>query len=253
MMTKRWNTILMAAAAALLGACDATHTLGGEKPDGQDPTGAAGTGAAGAGPDGTLSWSGRLESYAFQSGSHAVELTYSIDGDGRVVGTIVFGQGTPAARDQSRRGVSARRPHDLWRRGRRIPRGLPLLLLGRPAIQPAALSGWDFTGVEGLVRAADVLLSDRVCVPSEISRTNYEVNPNTCEVAGPNPNQWTPVDCEKAGLCLHSHPCECDATSCHAATKTWGPSFDLRIVGDTASGESYGEGVDSKAEFTKNP
>lgn len=90
------------------------------------------------------------------------------------------------------------------------------------------------------------------CLPSE-SRVTYDLGPAKCEVAGPAPGQWTAVDCNKLGLCQVNHPCECDAKSCHVTTHDYGPSFDLRLSGNTLKGEMTYNGVGNELEFTNEP
>jgi hypothetical protein len=230
--------------------------------------GAAGSGAAGSGPslpdggsapDATplpppQSWTGYLENSAFPSGSDDIKLTFTIDSAGRVVGTVVFGQGTPPppATDPNVGYPASFHPGSGSTFGGAVmflAEGYTYAFSGTLASNRLRFNApfsqlWkDWCALQTSYEP------DGACLPSRMATVDET---HKCLYGGPKAGQWVPVDCDKLAMCLSYTICPCDAKSCQASPEGGGASFDLLITNDTADGSTVGT-VSGNVHFTKDP
>jgi hypothetical protein len=246
------------AAGTAGGAAGTTGGAAGTAGGAAGTTGSVATGAAGTSvPVGPLgppqSWTGYMENHQFPSGSDAMKLTFATDAAGNVVGTMIFGQGTPPP--------PATDPN-----------------LGYPA--------GEFFGI-GFVRAyvaegfsyavTGTLVGNRLRLRVPLDglwkdwcelQTSYSP-PGSClpatggEMSGPptsicqyndlQTGAKTPVDCGKYSLCVLNRVCACNAAGCRIDPEQTGwVSFDVFLAGSTASGSTGLAGM-RNVHFTKDP
>jgi hypothetical protein len=290
------GTHLVLMATALAAGCDANHVLGvGDTAPAQSPgaggvTGAGGaptTGTAGAGtmgaaggsvgtglPGGTAgsgttkadpatlgaaqSWTGYEEQRMFRSGSDALALTFAVDANGVVAGTMVFGMGTPPppATDPN-----VGYPPDLLQSG--LPAAPIGVVLGYVSEGYSyAFDGGSFDGH----RLRFVIDLDQIwagwcrletqasdgssaCLPNGQAMVASGPGTSTCAIEDPKTKKYVPVDCGKLALCYGISVCACTASGCTLASDLGnGASFDLFVDGNSASGSWDGTNV----HFVKN-
>lgn len=199
-----------------------------------------------AGPPGpSESWTGSVEDYAFPSGSNALKLTFATDDDGHVVGTLVFGQGTPPP--------PATDPNVGY------PPGLPPANASRLNTAYAWVSEGFAYAFDGGTFAAPVLRFDvdlaqlwtgwcaletspdgsGLCLPDWDGR----YSDNDCALLNPTTQKYESVDCGKVALCQPRSPCNCVGTGpCTVSTNWDHVAVDLIINGNTANGMLNGGG-----------
>lgn len=236
----------------IVAGCDADHSLGQlDRDGGIDVTSAdsasntssvdspapladaapAGSGIDGAtfGPaDGTQTWTGWIEGYKFPSGSDVVQLSFTTDPAGRMVGQVVFGSGTPPPVDPN----VAYLPPGITQSF--LVEGFPYVLTTDSSVSTHRIR----FGIYG----NDPWSSWCPFQPS-YAGSNRCMPPWQQSFHGPDECSLTlldgtvmAVDCAKVALCDGYQVCWCDGASCTVNHESGARSYDLAIVGTMATG-----------------
>jgi hypothetical protein len=181
------------------------------------------------------SWTGYVEGSQFASGSDLIKFSIAYDSSGQVVGTVIFGNGTPPP--------PATDPNVGYPPGFNYALGSPI-----------PYEGFEYSIVAGsyldrrLTFAVDTaeLWADwcalqppptngsTTCVPNFTQEQPGPGNSCTITMASGKTQQ---LDCGKLALCQAMSVCTCSSLGCSTNWSSHGEiTIDVFVVGDTASG-----------------
>jgi hypothetical protein len=197
------------------------------------------------------SWTGYIENYQFSSGSDAIKLTFAADSAGQVVGTVLFGNGTPPpqATDPNTGyppGFAAMNTYTsgYWVEGFTYSTASGTAASSRLRFSVSSNELWS-----GWCALQTPIDDGGMCVPN----WGGSCLNGQCSQTNPATGQTIDVDRGKFELCFMSHVCLCSTMACVADLSGGGASFDLTISGTNAFGSTAGDLGDHNVHFTKDP
>jgi len=196
------------------------------------------------------SWTGYIENFQFRSGSDVIRFTFATDPTGQVVGTVLFGNGTPPAPATD---PNVAYPPEFSANGVFIPYGIEGFAYSMAngklsssrlqfTVQSYELwSGWCALQTPGY--------DGGMCLPN----WNSSCANGKCTLTNPaNGQKLTNVNPDILTLCLMIEVCLCSTTTCGANLSGYPTSFDLTLSGTDASGSVAGA-FGGNVHFTKDP